>query len=210
VATYHHYRSTVTLRDTALAAVEADLVGWFEGDPFGDAVVRLGAYRGVTRMGGLCLAAEVFDWRRFPQARSFMSFTGLTCSEDSTGLSQRRGGITRAGNTHVRAQLCEAAWAYNHRPSIGHGIRERQEGVPAATVARSWKAQTRLSARFCALAARKNVKSVVAAAVARELAGFLWAEMTADDATPAKPTPTMERRSRNPGGEAARRAGVSH
>jgi ligand-binding sensor domain-containing protein len=46
-------------------------------------------------------------------------------------------------------------------------------------VARAWAAQQRLSGRFRALAARKPTKSIVAAAIARELAGFLWAEMTA-------------------------------
>ena len=69
------------------------------------------------------------------------------------------------------AQLTEAAWSYYLR---------RQEGLRPETVARAWSAQLRLTGRFRALAARKNVKSVVAAAVARELAGFLWAEMTAD------------------------------
>jgi transposase len=179
--TFGHYRATVTLRDTALEAVEADLVPWCEREPFAEAALRLGAYRGVTRLGGLCLAAEVFDWRRFPRARPFMSFTGLTCSENSTGLSQHRGAITRAGNSHIRAQLCEAAWAYNHRPSLGPAIHARHDGVSPATVARSWKAQVRLTSRFRQLDARKHVRSVVAAAVARELAGFLWAEMTASD-----------------------------
>jgi len=129
----------------------------------------------------LCLGAEVFDWRRFEKARPFMSFTGLTCSENSTGLSERRGGITRQGNAHVRAQLCEAAWAYQHRPRVGVVLKRRQEAVAMPTVARSWAAQTRLCNRFHKLSARKNVKSVVAAAIARELAGFLWAEMTASD-----------------------------
>ena len=64
---------------------------------------------------------------------------------------------------------------------LGRTIKARQGGAGAATVARAWKAQVRLSARWQALAARKNVKSVVAAAVARELAGFCWAEMTATD-----------------------------
>ena len=135
----------------------------------------------MSHMGGLCLGAEVFDWRRFPGARAFMSFTGLTCSERSSGLSEHRGEITRAGNAHVRGQLCEAAWSYQHRPAMGTTIKARQGGVSPATVARAWAAQTRLSARWQALAARKNVKSVVAAAVARELAGFCWAEMTATD-----------------------------
>jgi transposase len=164
-----------------LAAVEADLESYFDKEPFADAVLRLGAYRGITHMGGLCLGAEVFDWRRFPGARAFMSFTGLTCSENSTGLTEHRGAITRAGNAHIRGQLCEAAWTYQHHPAIGTTIKARQAGVSAATVARAWNAQLRLSARFRALAARKNVKSVVAAAVARELAGFCWAEMTATD-----------------------------
>ena len=107
--------------------------------------------------------------------------SGLTCSENSTGLSEHRGAITRAGNSHIRAQLCEAAWSYQHRPGLGPTIRGRQDGASPATIARSWTAQTRLSKRFATLAARKNVKSVVAAAVARELAGFLWAEMNAND-----------------------------
>ena len=144
--TYSHYLATVKLRDTALESVEADLVPWCTKDPFGDQVPRLAAYRGVTRIGALCLAAEVFDWRRFPKARGFMSFTGLVPGENSTGLTQRRGSITRAGNAHRRGQLCEAAWAYQHSPNVGVGIRERQQGVPPETVARSWAAQIRLSA----------------------------------------------------------------
>ena len=179
-ATYQHYRATVAIRHAALEAVEADLEPWCARNPFGAQVGRLAAYRGVTHLGGLCLAAEVFDWRRFPRARPFMSFTGLVPSEHSSGDSAHRGNITKAGNAHVRAQLIEAAWAYQHRPSVGAHIRRRQEGLTPETVARAWSAQLRLSGRFRALAARKNVKSVVAAAVARELAGFLWAEMTAD------------------------------
>lgn len=180
-ATFGHYRSTVQLRESSLDAVEADLRGYFTTAPLQDAVTRLGSYRGISQMGALCLGAEVFDWRRFPNARSFMSFTGLTCSEDSTGLRERRGAITRAGNSHLRGQLCEAAWAYQRRPALTATIARRQAGASPATVARSWEAQVRLTKRFAALAARKNVKSIVATAVARELAGFAWAEMTATD-----------------------------
>lgn len=129
-STFAHYLATVRLRDAALDAVEADLLPWCGREPFGAQVPRLAAYRGVTRIGGLCLAAEVFDWRRFPRARPFMSFTGLVPSEHSTGKSQRRGSITRAGNAHIRGQLCEAAWSYQHRPSVGVGIRARQVDVP--------------------------------------------------------------------------------
>ena len=154
--TYAHYLSTVRLRDSSLEAVEADLRPWCDCGPFDSQVSRLAAYRGVTRIGALCLAAEVFDWRRFPRARPFMSFTGLVPGEHSTGLSQHRLHITRAGNAHLRGQLCEAAWSYQHRPSVGAGIRQRQKDVSPATIARSWQAQVRLSSRFHQLAAHKT------------------------------------------------------
>jgi transposase len=178
-ATFAHHRAGVQLRDSSLEAVEADLAPWCERAPFGDQVRRLAAYRGVTAIGGLCLAAEVFDWRRFPYARQFMSFTGLVPDEHSSGASEHRGHITHAGNAHLRAQLVESAWSYQHRPGVGAAIRARQEGLPPEVLARAWAAQVRLSARFRQLGARKNVRSVVATAVARELAGFLWAEMNA-------------------------------
>lgn len=108
-----------------------------------------------------------------------MGFVGLVPSEYSSGGSTRRGHITKAGNAHLRTQLVESAWAYQHRPYVGSEIARRHEGLAPEVVARAWAAQLRLCGRFRHLAARKNTKSVVAAAVARELSGFLWAEMTA-------------------------------
>lgn len=178
-ATFSHYRAVVLTRDAELDAVEGDLKLYFDREPFADAVARLGAYRGVTHMGALGLAAEICDWRRFARAGSFMGFVGLVPSEYSSGGSTRRGHLTKAGNAHIRAQLVESAWAYQHRPYVGAEITKRHQGLSPETVARSWAAQLRLCGRFRHLAARKNTKSVVAAAVARELAGFLWAEMTA-------------------------------
>jgi transposase len=180
-ATFSHYRAVADTLDTHLTSIDTELATWFDRDPFAEPVRRLGAYRGINHLGGLLLTAEVFDWRRFPAAPSFMSFVGLVPSEYSSGSSIRRGRLTRAGNTHVRRQLVESAWAYQHRPAVGVGLRRRQEGLPPEVLARAWKAQVRLCGRFQTLARRKNVKSVVAAAVARELAGFVWAEMTTDD-----------------------------
>ena len=169
----------MTARDAELAAIEADLALWYDRVPFAAQVARLAAYRGVDRLGALTLASEVCDWRRFPRATAFMGFTGLVPSEYSSGESTRRGQVTKAGNAHLRTQLIESAWAYRSPASIGAGLRARHEGVPAQTLARSWTAQQRLCGRFHRMAARKNVKTVVATAIARELAGFLWAEMTA-------------------------------
>jgi transposase len=178
-STYGHYRAVLAARNGELAAIEADLAHWYTHGPFAEAVSRLAAYRGIARLGALTIASEVGDWRRFPTARSFMGFTGLVPSEYSSGASVHRGHITKAGNTHLRTQLVESAWAYQHRASLGVVLRRRQDGVDPATAARSWAAQQRLCARFRRLASRKNSRSIVTVAIARELAGFLWAEMTA-------------------------------
>ena len=176
--TYAHYRAALDERDAALDAIDADIREWFGREPFRDAVRRLGAYRGITELGALTLASEVCDWRRFPTAASFMGFCGLVPSEYSSGERTTRGGITHAGNTHLRTQLVESAWAYKGRPFLGPTIQRRQEGLDRATVARAWRAQLRLCAKFRRLDERKTNRKTVVTAVARELAGFVWAEMT--------------------------------
>ena len=125
------------------------------------------------------MASEVCDWRRFPAPAKFMGFVGLVPSEYSTGASTHRYGITKAGNAHVRHTLVEAAWAYQYPARVSPELQRRQQGLPPDVVARSWAAQVRLCGRFHRLAARKDRRTVVATAVARELAGFVWAEMTA-------------------------------
>lgn len=177
--TLSHYQATLTAREAAVDAIEADLIPWCDRQPFADAVHRLSAYRGITALGALTLASEVCDWRRFPAAGLFMGFTGLVPSEDSSGDRTRRGGITHAGNGHLRTQLVEAAWAYKSKPQVGATMKKRQEGLDPAVVARAWAAQLRLAGKFRRLDARKTNRKVVVTAVARELAGFVWAEMTA-------------------------------
>ena len=177
--TFGHLLAMVEDDELRVGAIEADIVPFLERGLFAGQVARMAAYRGIDRLGGLGLAVEVCDWRRFPAAAKFMGFVGLVPCEYSTGASTLRMGITKAGNGHVRHLLTEAAWAYQHPPRVGARLHARQQGLPPEVVARSWKAQIRLCGRFQRLAARKDRRTVVATAVARELAGFVWAEMTA-------------------------------
>ena len=177
--TFEHYLAVVSEREADVDAIDAELVTWFSHPLFSDTVARLGAYRGIDELAGLVLATEVCDWRRFATAGQFMGFCGLVPSEYSSGDTVRRGKLTKAGNVQVRTQLVESAWAYRHPARVTREIAKRQDGTSPETLARAWRAQQRLSRRFRTLDARKDSRSVVAAAVARELAGFVWAEMTA-------------------------------
>jgi transposase len=173
-----HYRAALDTRRAELDAVEAELAAWAGKPPLGEAVARLGCYRGIAELNGLTLAAEVVDWRRFGSARAFMCFTGLVPAEYSSGDKTRRGSITKAGSAPVRTALIEAAWSYRFRPAIGVTLRRRQHDASPPTLARSWQAQRRLHARYKAMTARGKPAGVAVTAMARELAGFVWAEMT--------------------------------
>jgi len=175
-----YYRATLAVREAELAALEAELIPWAAREPLAGPVARLGCYRGIAELGALTLAAEVVDWRRFPAARAFMSYTGLVPAEYSSGERTRRGHITKAGSEPVRTALIEAAWSYRFAPAIGAGLRRRQAGADPGTLARSWTAQRRLHSRYVHLVhAGGKAAPEAAVAVARELAGFAWAEMTA-------------------------------
>lgn len=132
--------------------------------------------RGVDTVTAMTVLTELYDIRRFPAPRPLMSFLGMTSREHSSGGCQRRGPITKAGNTHVRRVLIEAAWNYRHKPGVSAYMRKRRVGQPAAVIAIADKAQLRLHTRYVKLKYVLNKPhNQVVTAVARELVGFLWA-----------------------------------
>ena len=102
-----------------------------------------------------------------------MGFCGLVPSKHSSGQVTRRGHITKAGNTHLRAQLVESAWAYQHRPGVGATITRRQE-VWTPGRGQGLGRAAAVMRPLPAPCVRKTAKNVVVTAIARELAGFLW------------------------------------
>jgi transposase len=107
-----------------------------------------------------------------------MAFTGLVPAEYSSGERTRRGSITKAGSEPARTALAGAAWACRHKPAIGVVLRRRQHDASPQTLARSWQAQRRLHGKYKTMTARSKPAAVAVTAMARELAGFVWAEMT--------------------------------
>src|SRR6478736_4311289 len=133
------------------------------------------AMRGVSFLVAVTFVAEIGDVRRFESPRQLMAFLGLVPSERSTGDTVRRGGLTLAGNRRVRRALVEGAWSYRHPARVTETIRVRLEGLPKAVREIAWKAQVRLSARYRRLVAAGKRAPVAVAAIAREMAAFLWA-----------------------------------
>jgi transposase len=138
-------------------------------------IEALQALRGIALVTAVTIAAEVGELSRFAKPRQLMGYSGAVAREDSSGSRTRRGGITKAGNAHLRRVIVEAAWAYRYRPAVGAALRKRQATVSAEVKEIAWKAQHRLHGRYQALTARGKCKQQVVTAIARELLGFMWA-----------------------------------
>jgi transposase len=136
----------------------------------------LQCFRGLKAHSAMVLTTEIVDWRRFTSPRQLMAYLGFVPREHSSGDRERRGGITKAGNSHCRHVLLQAAWSYRHPPQIGTSLKGRQRGQPAVVIAHAWKAQHRLYKRYHQIAHRRP-SQIAVVAVARELIGFLWAVM---------------------------------
>jgi transposase len=165
--------------DSAVAAAPARLRAVIDA---------LQALRGVALVTAVTLAAEVGEFSRFAKPRQLMGYSGAVASEHSSGAQIRRGGITKAGNAHLRRVIVEAAWAYRHRPTVGATLRKRQAAVSAEVQAIAWKAPHRLHSRYRTLTARGKCKQQVITAIGRELLGFMWAiGVQAEAATAQRP-----------------------
>ena len=142
-------------------------------------VARVSALRGIATVSAFSIAAEVGDFSRFPNARSFMSYVGLVPSESSSGESRSRGKITKTGNCHARRLLVEAAWFHSRRWSPALEAQwEAAVALPPRDAALARKANRRPHDRYAALTRRGKSPNLVKVAVARELAGFVWALAT--------------------------------
>ena len=138
-------------------------------------VQALQAMRGVQLIAAMTLVAELQDFLRFDSPRQLMAYVGLVPAEHSSGPKRRQGSITKAGNSAARRMLVEVAWHYQHSPRVSPIIAARHDDLPKEVTDIAWKAQLRLNAKFKRLMARRVMKNKAVAAVARELAGFVWA-----------------------------------
>ena len=157
--------------DEAIAELAAE-------PPFAESSAGSCCLRGVSTLTALALTVELGDWTRF-RPQSLGPFLGLTPSEDSTGERRRLGAITKTGNTHARRLLVEAAW-HQRRPLRESATLER---APAGTAGRGARPRRRRAPAACTSAGTRSSgrgkrRTIVAVAVARELAGHCWALAT--------------------------------
>jgi transposase len=175
--TFEEYYSAVLQTKARRDALDDAIAELACEPPFAEVVGRLCCLRGVSTLTALGLTVEIGDWTRF-RPQSLGPFLGLVPSEDSSGQRRRQGGITKTGNTHARRLLVEAAWQQRRPLRASATLERRRQGQPAAVRARADQSARRLHQRWQALEGRGKRRTIVAVAVARELAGHCWSLAT--------------------------------
>jgi transposase len=174
-ATFDSYLLTVDQLIERMRQLDATLAEIGSQDPYREPVAWLRCFRGIDTVTAVSLVAELHNLQRFRSPRALMAYLGLVPTEHSSGESERRGSITKTGNSHVRRLLVEAAWHQRHRPSLPAPLRKRREGQPARVLALADRTQERLHRRYVRMTARGKAGPKTIVAMARELTGYLWA-----------------------------------
>ena len=133
-----------------ITAADARLAARAQQDPV---VARLMTAPSIGPVTAMAFVATLDDVTRFRSAHQVEAYLGLTPREYSSGEQQRRGRISKTGNPRMRWLLVEAGW------------RILRTTDPAA-------ARSRRGPKASSL---RRGRSIAAVALARRLAGILYA-----------------------------------
>jgi transposase len=172
---FQEYLDEIEHSQACLVKLENEMQRALESSPMKPVVEGLMALRGVDFITALSVIAELGDITRFATAGQLMAYLGLTPSEYSSGGKRRQGGISKTGNSIARRYLVESAWSYRFPARKTLHIQRRAKHAPQRIQAIAWEAQKRLCGRYRHLNARGKTPQQTCVAVARELAGFIWA-----------------------------------
>lgn len=161
-----------------LVRLDRSLIEQAEQPAYVERVGYLRCFKGIDTIAAILLLGELYSFGRFGSARQLMSYLGLTPSEHSSGDHRHPGQITRAGNKRVRRLLTQIAWHQGRSCTTSKAVKSRRAGQPSWAVLIGEKAERRLYRRYWHLVHKGKAPAKANIAVARELAGFLWAMLT--------------------------------
>ncbi len=173
---FQEYRNSIRETASRIKRYEKEIEQQATKSSQAPLIQALQGLHGIAVLTATTIAAELGNIAgRFPHPQLLMSYVGLVPRESSSGGSRWQGGITKAGNAHIRRVMIEAAWSYQTPPAVRRRLRDRLEGLGSEISGISWKAQKRLNHKYKILLGKGKHKGTIVAAVARELVGFVWA-----------------------------------
>ena len=172
---FQEYVDTVKAMTKRVVGLDDQVEAAAAKSVFWPVIQGLMALRGISLLAATTIVAEIGDLRRFASAPQLMAYLGVVPSEHSSGATKTRGTITKTGNGHVRRVLVEAAWTYRYPARKTAVLQRRARHAPEPIQEIAWDAQKRLCGRYRLLQDKGKVQQKVVTAIARELAGFIWA-----------------------------------
>ncbi len=173
MASYEEQTAKIGRFDKRIAEIAAQ-------ERYQEKVKQLGCFLGIKTHTALSLIVETGDFTRFAKGDTYAAYLGLAPGEHSSSDRVNRLGITKAGNSHLRLLLVEASGGIC-KGAVGHkskDLRARQDGNTAEVIAYADKANTRLRSKYYKMIRHGKKRNIAVAAVARELACFVWGMMT--------------------------------
>ncbi len=172
---FDHYSVQLQHCMQRLETLDKEVKSLAESSDYKEIVGLLRCFRGIDTLTAITLITEIIDFGRFSSPRKLMHYLGLVPSEYSSDETHKRGGITKTGNKRVRRLLVESSWHYRHRAWVSKDLKRRRQDQPEWGIAIADQAMSRLHKRYWRLQDRGKLPSKVVVAIARELAGFIWA-----------------------------------
>jgi transposase len=169
------YLEAVRAASQRVSALSTELMQALSQWSLAPVVNSLVALRGVDKLAAVTILAELGDITRFDSPKQLMAYLGLVPSEHSTGTRRRQGAITCMGNAHARRMLVESAWSYRFPARQTMHLKRKAQHASGEAKAIAWQAQRRLCGRYRTLVHAGKCTKVTCVAIARELAGFIWA-----------------------------------
>lgn len=173
-AAFEEYLLAIQETEQSIRRLEEEISRCASESVHAPVIQALQALRGFKEIAATAITAEIGEFGRFAKPTQLMSYAGVVPSEYSSGVSVRRGSITKTGNSRLRRMLIQCAWSYRYKPNVSTLMTKRLEGIDPEIQAIAWKAQIRLHKKYMKLISRGKSSTVAVTAVARELLGFVW------------------------------------
>lgn len=165
--------------ETNLAAYDLEIEKISQTPFYKEKVQALRCFRGLDTLSSMILITEIFDIKRFSHPRSLMSYAGYDIREYSSGGKEKKYGITRAGNRHIRWILTEVCQFALMKPGVSKHLQKRRIGANPEYCEIADRCMMRLYKKGSKLLHSGKHRNKVIVACSREMLGFIWEALNA-------------------------------
>lgn len=163
--------------ENQIEALEIEIENLADTPKYKKPISYLNCFRGLKTLSSMTIVLEFGDMRRFKHPAQLASYVGLDIIEKSSGGKERKFGVTRMGNRHIRTAVVEACQYASYPPRVSRDLRERRKNVDEEAILIANRCMNRLHKKGNNLKYRGKHVNKAKVACAREMSCFIWEAM---------------------------------